>query len=79
MKFTFFPRRHTPSARDLPTKLDVEVREEIRFCLEMRAQELMKDGFDPEEAWRAAVAAGESGTWAQFRAMQQRPRTLAIY
>jgi putative ABC transport system permease protein len=44
-------------ARDLPTKLDVEVREEIRFYLEMRTRELMEEGLGPDAAWRAALNA----------------------
>ena len=52
----FFHSRKRQS-HEPASKLAVEVREEIRFYLEMRAQELMKDGCDPEEAWRAAVAA----------------------
>jgi putative ABC transport system permease protein len=50
-------RRGAHVAHDLPTKLDVEVREEIRFYLEMRAGELVEAGLSPDEALRAALAA----------------------
>jgi putative ABC transport system permease protein len=52
-----FRRRPVRPARDLPTKLDVEVREEIRFYLDMRTQELMEAGFSADEALRAAIDA----------------------
>ncbi|MCG6955810.1 MAG: ABC transporter permease [Gemmatimonadetes bacterium] len=39
------------------SRIDVEVREEIRFYLEMRAAELEKEGLPPAEAWRRAVEA----------------------
>lgn len=42
---------------ELPSRLDVEVREEIRFYLEMRAQELMEGGLPAGEAWRRATQA----------------------
>jgi putative ABC transport system permease protein len=42
---------------ELPSKLDVEVREEIRFYLEMRARELMEEGLPADEAWRRAAEA----------------------
>jgi hypothetical protein len=48
------PKRDTPS---LPTKLDLEVREEIRFYLEMRTRELIDEGLSPDEARRTAIAA----------------------
>jgi predicted permease len=37
--------------------LSQEVRDEIRFYLEMRAREFEEEGLDEAEAWRAAVAA----------------------
>jgi len=39
------------------SRIDVEVREEIRFYLEMRAAELEREGLPPAEAWRRAVEA----------------------
>jgi putative ABC transport system permease protein len=57
MKVPLFRRRQRPSAHELPTKLDVEVREEIRFYLEMRTRELMETGRSSDEAWRAALEA----------------------
>ncbi len=43
--------------KPLPSRIGVEVREEIRFYLEMRAEELRRGGLAPEEAWRKAVEA----------------------
>lgn len=44
-------------AKGVPSRIDVEVREEIRFHLEMRAEELEKEGLPAAEAWGAAVEA----------------------
>lgn len=44
-------------SKGIRSRVDVEVREEIRFYLEMRAEELEKEGLPPAEAWRRAVAA----------------------
>ena len=47
----------------LTSKLDVEVREEIRFYLEMRTQELIEEGCSTDDAWRLALEAfGEPET-----------------
>jgi predicted permease len=43
------------NAPSLPSRVELEIREEIRFYLEMRARELQEDGCSPEEAWREAV------------------------
>ncbi len=47
--------RRAQRTPELPAKLDVEVREEIRFYLEMRARELMEEGLAPDVAWRMAL------------------------
>jgi putative ABC transport system permease protein len=51
----FLPRRG--ARRALPSRLELEVREEIRFYLEMRARELQAEGRSAEEAWKEAVEA----------------------
>jgi hypothetical protein len=38
-------------------RLDAEVRDEIRFYLEERAQEFVDDGMEPGAAWKAALEA----------------------
>lgn len=48
-------RRQPPTG--ILSRVDVEVREEIRFYLEMRAAELEQEGLPPDEAWRTAVEA----------------------
>ncbi len=50
-------RRRAQRAHELPSKLDIEVREEIRFYLAMRTRELMDEGLAPDDAWRAALEA----------------------
>ena len=52
-----FRRSRSPRRRSLPSRIDVEIREEIRFYLEMRAEELRRAGLPPEEAWRTAIEA----------------------
>jgi len=55
-----FRRRGSPGLR---SRAHLQVREEIRFYLEMRARELEEEGFEPGEAWRRAVEAfGDPGT-----------------
>lgn len=49
------PRR--ARASDSPSKLEGDLRQEIRFYLEMRTEELIAEGMDPEEARRAAERA----------------------
>ena len=55
-----FARRRPGS---IPSRVSVEVREEIRFHLEMRARELVTQGLDPDEAWRRAVEAFGDPEW----------------
>ena len=53
-----FPRRRRKATRlGLLSRLDQEVRDEIRFHLEMRVSELEAGGLKAEEAWRRAVDA----------------------
>jgi predicted permease len=54
---SFFRRWRAKGPYDLPTKLDVEVREEIRFYLEMRTLELIQQGLSPGKAREAALKA----------------------
>jgi len=43
-------------------RLDAEVRDEIRFYLEARAQEFVDGGMEPGAAWKAALeACGDVG------------------
>jgi len=54
-------RLHNPFKRtegtSLQSRLDKEVRDEIKFYLEMRANELKAEGFSSDEAWRLALEA----------------------
>jgi hypothetical protein len=52
-----FRRSRSRPTPPIPSRIEVEVREEIRFYLEMRAGELEAKGMDPEDALRAAVEA----------------------
>lgn len=52
-----FRRFRSVDRKPLPSRIGVEVREEIRFYLEMRAEELRRGGIAPEEAWKRAVEA----------------------
>jgi len=52
-----FPRRRSATRLHLLSRLDQEVREEIRFYLEMRVGELEARGLESEEAWRQALEA----------------------
>jgi len=50
-------RRNRAREGALPSRLEADLREEIRLYLEERAEELRGEGASPDEAWRAAVAA----------------------
>jgi hypothetical protein len=54
MGFRRFRSRPTPP---IPSRIELEVREEIRFYLEMRAGELEAKGMSPEDALREAIEA----------------------
>lgn len=55
---SMFPRRRRSATRlHLLSRLDQEVREEVRFYLEMRVGELEARGLEAEEAWRQALEA----------------------
>ncbi|MCK5651144.1 MAG: ABC transporter permease, partial [Gemmatimonadetes bacterium] len=53
----FFRRRRGQSRHGLLSRLEREVREEIRFYLEMRVQELEAEGVEAGQAWRQALKA----------------------
>ncbi|HSG08508.1 MAG TPA: ABC transporter permease [Longimicrobiales bacterium] len=53
----FFRRSSRARGPSLPSRIELEVREEIRFYLEMRAEELRREGVAADEAWRRAVEA----------------------
>jgi macrolide transport system ATP-binding/permease protein len=52
---SFFRRFRNSADLNLPSRLDREVRDEIRFYLEMRVKELEADGMESEQAWKNAV------------------------
>lgn len=59
-------RRRARGTPSLPSRIEVEVREEIRFYLEMRVQELEATGMSPEDAMREAIEAfGDPGEVAE--------------
>ncbi len=68
------------SMNRLLQRLDAEVRDEIRFYLEERAQEFVDEGMEPGEAWQAALEAfGDVGRieaevrgWAKTRESKRR-------
>jgi macrolide transport system ATP-binding/permease protein len=53
----FFRRRRKANGPTVLSRLDQEVREEIRFHIEMRVGELEAEGLEPEEALRQALEA----------------------
>ena len=50
----FLGRKVSPPP-EIPTLLEAEVRDEIRFYLEMRAEELERQGMSREEALSRAI------------------------
>jgi putative ABC transport system permease protein len=53
----FFGRSLPGRRSPLPSRIELETREEIRLYLEMRAEEFQREGLPPEEAWKKAVEA----------------------
>ncbi len=54
---SFFRRSRQSTRLELPSRLDKEVRDEIRFYLEMRVRELEAEGMEAEQAWANALEA----------------------
>jgi predicted permease len=52
---SFFRRLRRSTSLDLPSRLDREVRDEIRFYLEMRVRELEANGMESDQAWKSAL------------------------
>ncbi len=72
-----FRRSRSRPPPPIPSRIELEVREEIRFYLEMRAGELEATGMSPEDALRAAIEAFGDPEEVTKAAVREHPETTS--